>query len=69
MKMYDYLIAYEFSKEGFLTVCTGTIQISQKKKIKTFEDVNYLIKYIENNIEGAYNVAINNIILLGRNKH
>lgn len=42
MKMYDYLVSYNFSKEGYLTPCRGTIQISLKKKIKTFEDINEL---------------------------
>lgn len=69
MKMYDYLVAYHFSEEGYLTPSTGTIQISRKKKIKTFEDITALNKFIEERIEGAHNVAIYNIILLGRNKH
>lgn len=69
MKMYDYLIAYNFSATGYLTPSTGTIQISRKKKIKTFEDINELNKIITENIEGASNLNIYNFILLGRNKH
>lgn len=69
MKMYDYLVAYNFSAKGYLTPSTGTIQISRKKKIKTFEDINELNKDIESNIDGSYNVSIYNFILLGRNKH
>lgn len=69
MRMYDYLVAYNFSMDGYLTPSTGTIQISRKKKIKTFEDITALNKFIEERIEGAHNVAIYNIILLGRNKH
>jgi hypothetical protein len=69
MKMYDYLVYYTFSAEGYLTASTGTMQVSRKKKIKTFEDVNQLQSFIQNNIAGASNLAINNFILLGRNKH
>lgn len=69
MKTYDYLVTYTFSKEGYLTPCTGNIQIFRKKKIKTFEDINELQKYITDLIEGATNLSINNFILLGRNKH
>ena len=66
--MYDYIITYKFSKEGYLAPSEGTIQISRKKKIKTFEDVNDLKKFIEERTEGASNVGIYNIILLGRNR-
>lgn len=67
--MYDYLVAYNFSAKGYLTPSTGTIQISRKKKIKTFEDISELNKDIESSIDGSYNVSIYNFILLGRNKH
>lgn len=69
MKMYDYLVAYNFTAEGYLGYCTGTTQISRKKKIKTFEDINELNKFISNRIDGASDVNIYNFILLGRNKH
>ena len=69
MKMYDYLVSYIFSKEGYLTPCSGTIQISRKNKIKTFKDVNEIIKFVQDRIEGTQNLSINNFILLGRNKH
>lgn len=69
MKMYDYLISYHFSRDECLTPCCGSAQISRKKKIKTFEDINDLTKFVENNVDGAYNIGIYNIILLGRNKH
>lgn len=69
MKRYDYLVAYKFSKEGYLTCCDGTIQISRKKKIDTFEDINEINKAIADSIEGASNVCIYNFILLGRNEH
>lgn len=69
MKMYDYLVRYTFKAEGYLTTSAGTIQISRKTKIKTFEDVNQLQKFIQDRIDGASNLAIDNIMLLGRNKH
>ena len=68
MKMYDYLIAYMFSKEGYLSSCDGTISISRKKKITTFEDVIDVIEFIKEHNDGISNIGIYNIILLGRNK-
>lgn len=69
MKMYDYLVSYNFTAEGYLGSSSGTSQISRKKKIKTFEDINELSKFIQERIPGSSNIAINNFILLGRNKH
>lgn len=73
MRMYDYLVYYTFSAEGYLTASTGTIQVSRKKKLNTFEEVNKLTEFvtecITKKVPGAKNVAINNFILLGRNKH
>lgn len=46
MKMYDYLIFYNFSAKGYLTPSTGTIQVSRKKRISTFEDISELNKFI-----------------------
>lgn len=69
MKMYDYLVFYHFMKEGYLTFSVGTMEVSRTKKIKTFEDLHQLREFVQDNIEGAYNLAIDNFILLGRNKH
>ena len=69
LKRYDYLVAYVFSQQGYLTPSMGTIQISRDKKITTFEDINELNKTITESIEGASNVCIYNLILLGRNRH
>ena len=69
MKMYDYLVSYIFLREGYLTPCYGNIQISRKKKIKTFEDINELNKWIVDRIDGASNLSTYNFILLGRNRH
>lgn len=69
MKKYDYLVSYVFSKEGYLTPCSGTLLISRTTKIKTFEDLNEVRKYLTESIDGAQNLSIHNFILLGRNKH
>ena len=69
MKMYDYLVAYNFNAEGYLTPCSGTMQISRKKKINSFEELTSVRKFIEEQIPGASNVSVYNFILLGRNKH
>lgn len=69
MKMYDYLVAFDFTGNGYLTPCTGTMCISRKKKINTFEDIAEVNKLITESIEGSSNVAVYNFILLGRNKH
>lgn len=68
-KEYEYLVAYHYSGEGYLTPCTGTTLISRKKKIKTIEDILELNKYIEGKIEGASNLGIYNFILLGRKRY
>ena len=69
MKQYDYLVSYKFSAIGYLTPSTGTIKLSRNKKIKTFKDIDEVTKFITSQIEGASNLAIDNFILLGRNKH
>ena len=69
MKMYDYLVSYNFAQEGYLTYSTGTMKLSRKKKIKTFEDIDDVSKFIASQIEGASNLTVYNFILLGRYKH
>jgi hypothetical protein len=68
-KMYDYLISYTFAKEGYLTPCGGTIGISRINKINNFTETQLVREFIESQIDGAKNVAINNIMYLGRNRH
>lgn len=68
-KMYDYLVAYNFSSNEYLGFCCGTMHLSRKKKIKTFQDLIDINKCITESIEGATNVNVYNFILLGRNKH
>ena len=72
MKMYDYLVAYNFNAEGFLTMCHGTMHLSRKKKIKTFEDLKEVVQCISDSMKdytNVSNVSIYNLVLLGRNKH
>lgn len=69
MKMYDYLISYICTQEGYITPSRGTIQVSRKKKIKTFEDINELNKLIADRMDGVSSLSIYHFILLGRNKH
>jgi hypothetical protein len=68
-KWYDYLIAYVFTGEGYLTPCTGTTIISRVSKINNIEELESARQFIESRIEGASNLAITNIVLLGRNRH
>lgn len=68
-KWYDYLISYTFTLDGYLTPCTGTTGLSRLKKINSFDEVRAVRNYIEQQIDGAKNVAINNIMYLGRNRH
>lgn len=66
---HDYLISYTFTLEGYLTSCNGTSGISRVKKIDTFDEVQAAIDFIKQQVDGAENIAINNIMYLGRNKH
>ena len=69
MKMYDYLVAYNFNADGYLTTCSGTIQLSRKNKIDNFEELNEVTRFLTEHIEGAKNVSVYNFVLLGRNEH
>ena len=69
MKMYDYLIAYNFNADGYLTTCSGTTQLSRKNKIDSFEELNEVTKFLTERIEGAKNVSVYNFVLLGYNEH
>ena len=70
MKKYDYIIVYTFSAKGYLGPCYGSIQISCKKKLKSFVDIaevqSQIRKQMKQEIE---NLLILNIIYLGHNKH
>ena len=69
MKMYDYLVADNFTAEGYLTASSGTMHVSRKKKLNTFEEINSLRDFIAEQIPGAKNIAIYNFIMLGRHRH
>jgi hypothetical protein len=68
-KMYDYIISYTYEKDGYLGWCTGMSGISRAKKINNFHELDSTRNLIQNSIEGAKNLAIQNIVLLGRNRH
>lgn len=68
-KWYDYLISFTFSAEGYLTPSTGTTAVSRTHKIDNIEEAESVRKFLEDRIDGAKNLAINNIMYLGRNKH
>lgn len=67
-KKYEYLVAYNFNMEGYLTHCTGSVQIFRDKKIKSYKDLTDISEVIANSIKGASNVSIYNFIYLGRKK-
>lgn len=69
MKWHDYLIDYSFKKDGYLDLGKGSIRLSRKNKINSFEEVDSVINFITEQVEGAKNLMINNIIYLGRHKH
>ena len=68
-KMYDYIISYTYEKDGYLGWCTGMSGISRVRKINNFQELDSTKNFIQDSIEGAKNLAIQNIVLLGRNKH
>lgn len=68
-KWYDYLISFTFSAEGYLTPSTGTTAVSRSNKINSIDEAESVRKFLEDRIDGAKNLAINNIMYLGRNKH
>lgn len=69
MKMYDYLVAYNFEADGYLTHSTGTMGVSRENKIDTFKELDSLVEFITEQIPGAKNVSVYNFVLLGRNEH
>jgi hypothetical protein len=68
-RYYDYLISFTFCAEGYLTPSTGTTCVSRLNKINNFDEAESVRKFLETRIDGAKNLAINNIMYLGRNKH
>lgn len=68
-KWYDYLINYTFNKEGYLTQCGGMMSMSRMHKIDNFDEVRSVVDFLQEQIEGAQNIVITNIMYLGRNRH
>ena len=70
MLKYDYLIAYKFSHPDCLTPCDGTMCMSRDNKINNFDELSQVVEFITSTLpKGSTNVAVYNIVLLGRNKH
>lgn len=63
-KEYKYLIAYVFSKEGYLTTGTGNAKIIRTKKIESFEDVDEIAEEIRTR-NNLLLVSIINIMPIG----
>ena len=68
-KWYDYLVSYSFEKEGYVTPCQGTIEVSRTGKINSFDAIKQVKKLIQDEVPGSINILINNIMYLGRNNH
>lgn len=67
-KKYQYLVTYVCQKEGYIGSCTVVSQLYRNKKIKSFDDINEVIKYLTDSDKTISNVVITNFILLGRHK-
>ena len=68
-KWYDYLITYSFNKEGYISQCRGMTYLSRLNKIDNFKEVDLVLDFLEERLEGAKNIVIENIMYLGRNEH
>ena len=68
MRRYCYLVSYWFKRDDSISLYHGTTQLFRKNKIKTFEDINEINKFIQDGIDGALNLGTYNFILLGREK-
>ena len=72
IKMYEYLIAFKFDQEGYLTPSEGTTRYTTPKKINNWEEIVAAQKVIIRSLESegikASNLNIYNFIYLGRVK-
>ena len=73
MKMYDYLVAYNFFARGYLTPGTGSMCVSRTNKINSPEEVQLLTSFVTEQlakqVPDVTSVSVYNFILLGRNEH
>ena len=67
-KKYQYLVTYVCQKEGYIGSCTVVSQLYRNKKIKSFNDINEITRFLSESDKTISNVAITNFILLGRHK-
>lgn len=67
--MYNYIISYSFNQKDSLIPHIGSAHLFRKKKIKSLEDINDVISCLKNENDGALNLAVHNLIYLGRHWH
>ena len=46
-KWYDYLVSYSFEKDGYITPCHGTIEVSRTYKINSFDAIKQVKELIK----------------------
>lgn len=72
MKKYEYLVAFNFNQEGYLTSSEGTTRYTTPKKINNWEEIITAREVIGHSLESkgikASNLNIYNFIYLGRVK-
>lgn len=72
VKMYEYLVAFDFNQEGCLTPSKGTTRYITPKKINNWEEIVTAQEVIACSLEKegvkASNLSIYNFIYLGRVK-
>lgn len=72
VKMYEYLVAFKFDQEGYLTPSEGTTRYTTPKKINNWEEIvtaQEVIAYsLKNQGVKASNLSIYNFVYLGRVK-
>ena len=72
IKMYEYLVAFKFDQEGYLTQSEGTTRYTTPKKINNWEEIVTAQEVINRSLKSegikASNLSIYNFVYLGRVK-
>ena len=72
VKMYEYLVAFKFDQEGYLTPSEGTTRYTTPKKINNWEEIVAAQEVITCSLKSegikASNLNIYNFIYLGKVK-
>lgn len=72
VKMYEYLVAFKFDQEGYLTTSEGTMRYTTPKKINNWEEIVAAQEVITCSLKSegikASNLNIYNFVYLGRVK-